>query len=89
MGIIEKFFKTRQQSKAAKKEHDLQKSANELFQIEEYDGLLWVTYMGNKVCPCEMLIDEPIPAIKKMREMYVSRVKTESNEERRISFGAQ
>ena len=45
--------------------------ACELFQIAEYCGQLWLTYNGNKVCPCIMLNDSPVEAVTKMRELYI------------------
>lgn len=47
--------------------------AEEVFQIKEYGGELWLTFNGSLVCPCSMLNKEPVEAIKQMRELYVKR----------------
>ena len=67
MGILERFGLT----DTNKTLHE----AEEVFQVKEYGGELWVTYNGNLVCPCAMLKQEPVEAIKQMRELYVERNK--------------
>ena len=47
--------------------------ANDSFQIREHNDELWLTYRGFLVCPCSMLKDGPVDAIKKMRELYIKR----------------
>lgn len=70
MNIVEKYFgQTDEQKKAEAAE-----TAAELYQVREYNGELWLTYSGNLVCPSSMLKDEPVEAVRKMRELYVERV---------------
>ena len=47
--------------------------AEVLFQIKEKGGELWLTYSGWLVCPCSMLKEAPVDAVRKMRELYVER----------------
>jgi hypothetical protein len=50
--------------------------ANDFYQICEHDGELWFTYRCFLVCPCSMLNEEPVEAIKKMRGLYIKRNNT-------------
>lgn len=45
----------------------------EVYQISEHNGKLWFTFMSNLVCPCDMLKDEPVAALKRMREDFIAR----------------
>ena len=47
--------------------------AESLFQLKEHGGGLWLTYDGWLVCPCEMLRDDAVEAVMRMRELYVQR----------------
>ena len=69
MSIIEKY----NQSHAEKKRREVEERAAELYQLTEYGGELWLTFNGSLVCPCQMLKDEPVEAVKEMREFYVKR----------------
>lgn len=69
MNIVEKYFgRTEEERKAEAAE-----TAADLYQVREYKGELWVTYNACLVCPCSMLKDEPVEAVKKMRELYIER----------------
>ena len=69
MSIFEKF----NCSQAEKKQLQIEEDANFYYQITEHDGEIWVTFNNFLVCPCSMLKDEPVEAIKKMRELYIKR----------------
>lgn len=49
--------------------------ACELYQIQEYDGKLWLTFNANFICPCDMLKDDALDTLTKIRQMYVERQK--------------
>jgi hypothetical protein len=51
----------------------LVEDAESRFQLQEYDGEIWLKYNNCLVCPCEMLKDAPVEAVRKMRELYVKR----------------
>ena len=69
MDYLRNYITKRRQSNAAKLEH----IATEIFQIAEYEGQLWLTFNGYKVCPCSLLNEPPVEAVRKMRELYVKR----------------
>ena len=48
-------------------------TASMMFQIMEYEGELWLTFNNCLVCPCSMLNDSPVEAVRKMRELYLKR----------------
>jgi hypothetical protein len=48
-------------------------AAQNLFQVKEHGGELWMTYDGWLVCPCSMMKDEPVDAVTRMRQLYISR----------------
>lgn len=45
--------------------------ANDIYQISERFGKLWFTYNGFPFCPCDMMKDEPLVALNKLREVYI------------------
>lgn len=49
------------------------RESEEKYQVCEYGGELWLTFVGCLVCPCSMLSDDPVESLKKMRELYVKR----------------
>lgn len=51
----------------------LVRQANEIFQIVEHNGDMWLTYEARLVMPCAMLKDTPIDALRKMRAYYIAR----------------
>ena len=69
MSIIERY----KQSHAERNRRVVEDRAVGLYQLTEYGGELWLTFNGSLVCPCQMLNDEPVEAVKKMRELYISR----------------
>lgn len=70
MNMIEKYFGQTEEKKKA----EAAETAAELYQVREYKGELWVTYNACLVCPSSMLKDDPVEAVRKMRELYVDRV---------------
>lgn len=76
MGIFDYYRRYRQhQADVAHSEaiKEAREKVVELFQLQEHDGELWLTFAGSLVCPCQMLKDAPVDAVKKMRELYVKR----------------
>ena len=58
-----------------KNEETLVKEAEYIYQLKEYGGEIWLTFGGSLVCPSPMLSDDPVDAVRKMRELYVQRHK--------------
>jgi len=69
MGI----FKNYKENKRDKRKADVVKHSKDLYQLQEYNGEVWMTYDGHLVCPTTMLVDEAVVAIEKMRDMYIER----------------
>jgi len=44
-----------------------------IYQIEEFNGELWLTYNGALICPTEMFVLEPLEALNEIRKLYVKR----------------
>ena len=51
--------------------------AHLIYQIQEYDGKLWLTFSGALVCPTDMFKKEPIDSLTEIRNLYVERNSTE------------
>lgn len=49
------------------------RASQEIYQVKEYGGELWLTYNDNLVCPCSMLNTEPVDAVNRMRELFIKR----------------
>jgi hypothetical protein len=69
MDFIESF--RRKKNERRKKEVNM--IAKEIFQITECDGRLWFTYDHVPYCPCDMMKDDALTALGKLREAYVVR----------------
>lgn len=80
MKLIEKaweavrlYIKIRKEKKRESVLASLVMQSNELFQIVEYNGDMWLTFEARLVIPCAMLKDTPIDALRKIRACYVAR----------------
>lgn len=47
--------------------------ANEIYQVKEYMGKIWLTHDGALVCPQEMLNGDITEVLNQIRVMYVAR----------------
>ena len=65
MGIFEIYRK--------KKDENRRFAAENIYQVKEYGGELWITYNNGLVCPTSMLKVDPVEALKKMRELFIQR----------------
>ena len=54
-----------------------QKEAEQAYQIAENGGKLYLTFNGALVCPMDMFKQEPIDALKMIRDLYVKRNATD------------
>ena len=70
---IRLYLKIRREKKRESVLASLVMQSNELFQIEEYAGELWLTFDARLIMPCTMLNETPIDALRKMRACYVAR----------------
>ena len=58
--------------------------AKRLFQIKEYNSLIWLTYNGQLIAPFAMLcsgkdVNESVALLNAIRDLYVKRI-TDGNE---------
>lgn len=60
--------------------------AEDLFQLCEHSGSLWLTYCGSLVCPCSLFSLSPVDALSEMRDGYVER-KTGIRRKRGVCVG--
>ena len=73
MNRISEYFKRKAEKKAAELHDETVADAVSMYQVQEYKGELWMTYSGNLFCPCSMMKDDAVEAVRKMRELYVER----------------
>ena len=73
LDAVRLYIKIRREKKRESVLASLVRQSNELFQIEEYAGELWLRYDGYLIMPCDMLNDTPIDALMKMRACYIAR----------------
>lgn len=48
-----------------------------IYQIQEFDGKLWLTYNGALICPMTLFSESPIDTLNEIRILYVERNSTE------------
>lgn len=69
MSILERF----KSSQAERKKQRVEEDATYIYQIKEYNGELWLTFRESLVCPCSMLKEEPVDAVKAMRDLFIKK----------------
>lgn len=57
----------------SKSSEKLEQEAKVIYQIKEFDGEIWLTFNGALVCPCVLLMNEPVEALNTIRKLYVKR----------------
>lgn len=55
----------------AKREKELKERAEELFQLCEHEGEMWLTYDGYLVLPTRYINLDPILLVRLMRQAYI------------------
>lgn len=55
-----------------KREKELKERAEELFQLCEHDGEMWMTYDGCLVLPTRYINCDPILLVRQMRQAYIN-----------------
>ena len=73
MKSISEFLRERKEYQERKRIERIEKRAEEIFQITEYDGRLWFTYETFLYCPCSMMGDDEIGALVALRKSYIDR----------------
>lgn len=54
-------------------EKQVKEHAEDLYQIREYKGQVWLTFNGYLICPCTFLEIDYVHALEDIRGMYVER----------------
>lgn len=73
MNKIKKWWQNKSKSIKELKTMHILDYASELYQIHEYGGKLWLTFNSCLICPADMLKDNIIDSLTKIRELYVER----------------
>lgn len=55
-----------------KREKELKERAEELFQLCEHKGEMWMTYNGYLVLPTRYINCDPILLVRQMRQAYIN-----------------
>lgn len=56
----------------ARREKELQREAQDLYQLRERGGELWLTYRNEYVCPCRMLNEQPTDVVQSLRAWWLT-----------------
>lgn len=67
-------------SRRKEKAFRLIEESREIFQLQEYDAQIWLTYRGALICPTTMLKHDAIESVNAMRTMYFDRNKDDEGE---------
>ena len=62
---IEKIF--------SKDKGKVEEDSKYVYQIQEFDGKLWLTFNGALICPTELFKDEALSTLEVIRKLYVER----------------
>lgn len=74
MEWIKNFIEQQRLKQKERKEKEVEKRAEEIYQVTEYDGELWFTYNGHLFCPCGLLsCSDVVDEVEKIRELYIKR----------------
>lgn len=68
---MKKIIQRIQQRMQEKRVREVKERADELFQLCENNGELWLTYAGYLVIPASLLANDPILTLKQIRQYYI------------------
>ena len=57
----------------AKREKELEKRAEELYQMKEHEGEMWITFADELIMPIKFIDGDPIQVLRKIRAAYIIR----------------
>lgn len=69
--MVFNWWKKATENKKALQAKRLQEEANELYQIKEHNGELWITYDGRLFAPQSLFTEDVIAIIGNLRECYI------------------
>lgn len=73
METIKEWWIRKMKQRRERQEKCLFARANEIYQVKEYMGMIWLTHDGALVCPQEMLNGDITEVLNQIRVMYVAR----------------
>ena len=73
MEAIKRWCVRKMKQRKERKEKYLFARANEVYQVKEYMGKIWLTHNDALVCPQEMLKGDIMEVLNQIRVMYVAR----------------
>ncbi len=73
METIKEWWIRKMNQRKAREKECLFEKANEVYQLKEYMGKIWLTNNGALVCPQEMFKENIIEVLNQIRAMYVAR----------------
>jgi hypothetical protein len=73
MEAIKEWWIRKMKQRKEREEMSLFAKADEIYQVKEYMGKIWLTHDGALVCPQEMFKGDIIEVLNQIRAMYVAR----------------
>lgn len=61
----------------AKREKELEERADELYQMKEHEGEMWITFGGELIMPTRFINGDPIQVLRQIRAAYIERKEDE------------
>lgn len=61
----------------AKRKAELKAMANNLYQMKEYEGEMWLTFDDELIMPTRFVNGDPILVLRLIREAYIEREEAE------------
>ena len=61
----------------AKRKKELEERAEELFQLCEHEGEMWITFGGELIMPTRFIDGDPIQVLRQIRVAYIERKEDE------------
>lgn len=57
----------------AKREKELEERAEELYQMKEHEGEMWITFADELIMPIKFIDGDPIQVLRQIRAAYIIR----------------
>lgn len=61
----------------AKREKELEERAEELYQMKEHEGEMWITFNCELIMPTRFINGDPIQVLRQIRAAYIERKEDE------------
>lgn len=61
----------------AKRKKELEERAEELYQMKEHEGEMWITFADELIMPTRFIDGDPIQVLRQIREGYIERKEDE------------